>query len=192
MRQAAAEGWRSRAAPKLIEIDRRARLLAGGRLVLDLGAAPGGWSQVAARRGCRVVAVDLLAMAPIAGVVSLRGDIADAAVRERLAARLGRRADLVLCDAAPDLSGVRVADAAACVSLHEAAVDCAARLAGRGTSLLLKTFAGEAAQAAARLGRSHYAAVRMLKPGASRPASAETYMLASNLQKCIRTGADSP
>lgn len=183
VRRAAAAGWRSRAAIKLIEIDRQARLLRPGRLVLDLGAAPGGWSQVAAQRGCRVVAVDLLAIAPIRQVLALRGDIADPALCERLAASLGRKADLVLCDASPDLSGVKVADDEACLLLHEATIRCAAALAGRASSLLLKTFSGAAQQEAARLARRHYAGVRMVKPDSSRPASSEIYMLASNLRK---------
>ena len=189
VRRAAAEGWRSRAALKLVEIDDRTRLLAPGRLVLDLGAAPGGWSQVAAGRGCKVVAVDLIALAPLAQVSALCGDICEAAVRTRLATALGRKADLVLCDAAPNLSGVQAADAAACRSLHEAAIDCALVLAGRGSSLVLKTFAGSAQEAACRIARRHYASVRLIRPGASRRASSEIYLIAGSLQKSRETAA---
>ena len=183
VRRAVAEGWRSRAALKLIDIDSKVRLLAPGRLVLDLGAAPGGWSQVAARRNCTVVAVDLLAIEPLGSVRIECGDITEPAVHERLAERLGGLADLVLCDASPNLSGVRDADQAACLALHEAAVGCAVQLAAAGSSLLLKTFAGDAQQAVARTAGRHYAGIRFVKPQSSRRASSEIYLVASNLTK---------
>jgi 23S rRNA (uridine2552-2'-O)-methyltransferase len=184
VRKAQAEGWRSRAAFKLIEIDRREHLLRRGMLVLDLGAAPGGWSQVVAGRvgpGGRVVAVDLLEIEPLPGVHCIRGDFTDEAVLMQIERELGeRKADLVLSDMAPNISGNWSVDQPRSMALAEAVLEAAGRFLAPGGSLLLKVFQGEGFEALVRESRSRFGSVRLRKPPASRPESRETYLLAGN------------
>lgn len=184
VRKAQAEGWRSRAAFKLLEIDQREHLLRRGMVVLDLGAAPGGWSQVVAQRvgpGGRVLAVDMLDMEPIPGVDCIRGDFTDEAVLMQIEHELGeRRADLVLSDMAPNISGNWSIDAPRSMSLAEAVLEAAGRLLAPGGSLLMKVFQGEGFEALVREARGRFGAVRLRKPPASRPESRETYLLAGN------------
>ncbi|ROR32086.1 RlmE family RNA methyltransferase [Inmirania thermothiophila] len=181
VRRAREEGRRSRAGYKLAELDRRDRLLRPGMVVVDLGAAPGGWSEYAAGRvapGGRVVAVDRLPMAPIAGVDFVQGDFTEAAVAETVRARLGGPADLVLSDMAPSLSGVRDRDRALAEALALAAIDFAEGVLRPGGDLLVKVFEGpELAALRARLGAA-FAAVATRKPPASRARSSELYLLA--------------
>jgi 23S rRNA (uridine2552-2'-O)-methyltransferase len=180
--RAKAEGYRSRAAFKLMELDAKDRLLGPGQTVVDLGAAPGGWAQVAAarvgRRG-RVIAVDLLEMAPVAGVTIIRGDFAtDETLAAIDAAAGGRPVDLVLSDMAPNISGVGASDAARMVYLNELAADFAfERLSGEGV-LLMKTFQGQGFPEMLKALRGRFAQVASRKPDASRDRSAEMYLLA--------------
>ena len=180
------EGYRSRAAYKLIEIDERDRLLGAGALVVDLGAAPGGWSQVAARKaGTRgsVVAIDLLDMPPVPGVTFLQADFASAAGLALVEAALGgRRADLVLSDMAPNLSGIAVSDQARSVALAELARDFALAHLKPDGALLVKVFQGEGYDAFLRSLRAAFVRVVVRKPGASRGESAELYLLARGLK----------
>jgi len=182
VREARARGYRSRAAFKLIEIDDAERLLRPGARVLDLGAAPGGWSQVAAERvgrEGRVVAVDRLPIEPIRGVVVLRGDLAEAAVRDRIGEQLGPAgADLLLCDMAPDLSGVAASDQARMVALGEFALGLAEQYLAGGGDLLMKVFQGEAAETLRAAAAARFAGLAVRKPRASRARSAELYLLA--------------
>ncbi len=182
VREARARGYRSRAAFKLIEIDDAERLLRPGARVLDLGAAPGGWSQVAAERvgrEGRVVAVDRLPIEPIRGVVVLRGDLAEAAVRDRIGEQLGPAgADLLLCDMAPDLSGVAASDQARMVALGELALGLAEQYLAGGGDLLMKVFQGEAAETLRAAAAARFAGLAVRKPRASRARSAELYLLA--------------
>jgi len=184
VRRARARGYRSRAAYKLLEIDRRERLLAPGARVVDLGAAPGGWAQVAAARvgrEGRVVAVDLLGIAPISGVTVLRGDFMTEAVRDDVRAALGgRRADVVLSDLSPNLSGIATTDQARAAELvRAAAAFCRSALDPAAGRFLCKLFQGaEFAGLLAEL-RRDFERVRVLKPAASRSESRETYLLAS-------------
>ena len=130
---AKAQGWRSRAAFKLIELDERFHLIRPGMRVVDLGAAPGGWSQVAVKHGAAsVVGVDLLPMDPIGGAVMLVGDFSDAEVQDRLVEMLGGKADLVLSDMAPNTTGHGATDHLRIVALAEAALAFAAGRAGGG------------------------------------------------------------
>jgi 23S rRNA (uridine2552-2'-O)-methyltransferase len=183
VRRARSDGYRSRAAFKLIEVNTRERLLIPGAHVVDLGAAPGGWSQVAAKAGARVVAIDLLEIAPISGVTMLRGDFREAAVREQVAAALGgRKADVVLSDLSPNVTGIASADQARGAELVRTAADfCRAQLAPRG-ALLVKVFQGEEFTGLLRDLKLLFRDVKTLKPAASRGESRETYLLARGLK----------
>ena len=172
---------RSRAYFKLEQLDRRDRLFRPGQRVVDLGAAPGGWSQYLAARldGGPVVATDVLEMAPLPGVTFVHGDFLDDAAVERVIAALGGvLADAVVSDMAPNLSGVRERDEAGMTELAGAALALAARVLRPGGLLLLKTFEGAGRnETAARL-RECFREVAVRKPDASRSASAECYLVA--------------
>jgi len=182
VRRAQARGYRSRAAFKLLEIDAKDRLFAPGQAVVDLGAAPGSWSQVAAEKAtprALVVAVDVLAMAPLAGVTFVHGDFGEAAVlREVEQALAGRRVDLVLSDMSPNLSGVAAADQARSTHLCELAVEFALTHLAPGGSLLVKAFQGSGFPPLLARIRSGFEQVVSRKPGASRSRSREMYILA--------------
>ena len=148
VRQAQAQGYRSRAAFKLLELDERFHLLRPGQRVLDLGAAPGGWSQVAVQRGAgRVVGVDVLPIAPLAGATFLQADIADPELPPRLVALLGGKADLVLSDMAPNTTGHAATDHVRIVALAELALAVATDMLAPGGAFVAKVFQGGAEQA---------------------------------------------
>jgi 23S rRNA (uridine2552-2'-O)-methyltransferase len=182
VRKAKALGYRSRAAFKLAEIDRSDRLFARGQRVVDLGAAPGGWSQVAAEKvgpDGQVIAVDVLEMAPLPGVEVIRGDFTEEAVlREVERALGGGRVDLVLSDMSPNLSGVAVADQARTVHLCELAFEFGLAHLKPGGSLLVKAFQGAGFPAFLQRLRGSFERVVSRKPGASRSRSSEMYLLA--------------
>lgn len=181
---AIAQGWRSRAAYKLLEIDARERLLKPGAVVVDLGAAPGGWSQVAASRvgpRGRVIAIDCLPMAPIEGVEFLQGDFTSAGDVSGLRELVGGRAvDLVLSDLAPNMSGNRAVDQARSMALAEAAATFAGEVLHPGGAFLTKMFQGEGQVEFEAELRSRFGRFKRLKPKASRPESREIYVLACN------------
>lgn len=182
VQRAKAEGWRSRAVFKLLEIDERDHLLRPGLVVVDLGAAPGSWSQYAARRiqpGGRLVALDLLDMAPLSGVEFIRGDFREDEALGRLQQALqGRRVDLVLSDMAPNISGIAVTDQARAAHLGELTLDfCRLRLR-QGGDLLMKAFQGSGFEALRREIQAGFASVAVRKPAASRDRSPETFLLA--------------
>jgi 23S rRNA (uridine2552-2'-O)-methyltransferase len=176
VRKAREQGYRSRAAFKLLEIDSKEKLLQPGMTVVDLGAAPGGWSQVAAQKvkpGGRVIAIDLLEIAPISGVTVLQGDFRQVA--------LDGRADVVLSDLAPNLSGIANVDQARLLELGLAAVEFCGKALKRDGVFLTKAFHGEAyGELMARL-KQVFARVKVVKPSASRGESAETYVVARGL-----------
>ena len=184
VRQAQALGLRSRAAFKLLEIDKRDRLLRPGMTVVDLGAAPGGWSQVVADRiGAkgRVVALDLLPIDPLPGVTLLQGDFTEQAVLDRLLGQLdGRPVDLVLSDMAPNMSGMKAVDQPRAARLAELALDCARQVLRPDGDLLLKMFQGEGFDPLLAELRVAFAKVVVRKPQASRSRSREVYLLARN------------
>ncbi|WP_462321333.1 23S rRNA (uridine(2552)-2'-O)-methyltransferase RlmE [Halochromatium sp.] len=186
VQQAQRDGYRSRAAYKLIELDQRDRLLRAGQSVVDLGAAPGGWSQVVAKRnGPRgtVVAIDLLEMEPIAGVDVIQGDFREAEDLARLRERIGDQGvDLVLSDMAPNVSGMAAVDQPRMMYLVELTMDFAAQYAKPGSSLVVKAFQGEGFDIALRDLRQGYQQVKIRKPGASRAASREVYLVATGRQ----------
>jgi len=186
VKKAQAEGLRSRAAFKLEELLERDRLLRPGMVVVDLGAAPGGWSQVAARalagRG-RVVALDILDMDALPGVEFIRGDFREDAALAALQALLGQdRADLVLSDMAPNMSGVDQVDQARAMHLAELARDFAQDWLKPGGALLVKLFHGVGFDDYVRDLRRRYDKVVVRKPAASRARSAEVYALATGLR----------
>jgi 23S rRNA (uridine2552-2'-O)-methyltransferase len=178
------EGLRSRAAFKLMEIDDKAKLLKPGAKVVDLGAAPGGWSQVAAKRvragnGGRVVAIDLLAMDPLSGVDFLQLDFLDPDAPERLKALLGGPADVVLTDMAANATGHRATDHLKIMGLAEAAAEFAREVLKPGGAFLAKVLqGGTEVELLASLKRD-FASVKHVKPAASRSDSAELYVLAT-------------
>jgi 23S rRNA (uridine2552-2'-O)-methyltransferase len=180
--RAQAEGWRSRAAFKLLELDDRDRFLRPGSRVVDLGAAPGGWSQVAAARvGAkgRVIALDVLPMEPIPGVTFLQGDFGTDAVLEALRAEVGVRAiDVVISDLAPNVSGVAVVDQPRAMNLAELALDFAGECLVEGGTLVTKLFQGTGFDELVAAVRRRFKRVAVRKPKASRPESREVYLVA--------------
>jgi 23S rRNA (uridine2552-2'-O)-methyltransferase len=183
------EGYRARAAYKLKEIDEAVRLIRPGQVVVDLGAAPGAWSQYLRRRFAAqgaaggaldgtIVALDLLPMEPIEGVAFVQGDFRDDAVVARLEAALGgRRVDVVVSDMAPNLSGIAVADAARVSHLVELAVEFALRHLQPGGTLVAKVFHGSGYSQLVRLFKDSFRVVKPIKPKASRGRSAETFLV---------------
>ncbi|MCB1852476.1 MAG: 23S rRNA (uridine(2552)-2'-O)-methyltransferase RlmE [Gammaproteobacteria bacterium] len=184
VKRAQVDGYRSRAAYKLLEIQGQDKLLRLGQVVVDLGAAPGGWSQVAKRlvgASGRVVALDILSMEPLDGVTFLQGDFREQEPLDRLRAALqGDVVDLVLSDMAPNVSGVSAVDQPKSIYLCEIALDFAKEVLRPGGSMLIKVFQGEGFDQFARELRNHFARVQTRKPNASRPESREVYLVAGN------------
>lgn len=181
VKKAQTDGCRSRAAYKLLEIDARDRLLKPGMTVVDLGAAPGSWCQVVAQRmkgQGRVLAIDLLPVAPLPGVESLEGDFTEAAALAWLEARLdGGRVDLVLSDMAPNISGVGLRDQARHYELCELALDFAVRWLKPEGTFLVKVFQGVGFEAFRHGMQAAFEQVAIRKPDASRDRSTEVYLL---------------
>ncbi len=182
VKRAQREGWRSRAVFKLEEIQQRDRVLVPGLTLVDLGAAPGGWSQYAVQqvgRKGQVVATDILPMEPLPGVEFIQGDFREEAVLHALLNRLnGREIDLVMSDIAPNISGMDAVDQPRAMYLAELAVDFADRVVRPGGDLLIKLFQGEGFDALLKDLRGRYDKVLMRKPKASRARSREVYALA--------------
>jgi 23S rRNA (uridine2552-2'-O)-methyltransferase len=182
VQRARSAGWRSRAVFKLEEIDRREHLLKGGQICLDLGAAPGAWSQYAAARvgkKGRVVATDLVAMPELPAVEFVQGDFREEQVFGEILKRLPQRqVDVVLSDMAPNLSGVDVIDQPRSLHLSELALDMAGRVLKDGGSALIKVFQGAGFPELVQCARGRFRRVKLVKPEASRSRSAEMYLLA--------------
>lgn len=180
------EGYRSRSAYKLTEIDAKDRLLKGGLVVVDLGAAPGGWSQVLARKlgpSGRVVAIDLLPMEPIAGVTFVQGDFGTRKGMAAVEAALdGRKADLVISDMSPNITGIAMTDQARIMALAEIARDFALLHLQPDGAFLIKIFQGAGYDDYFKSLRQGFAKVVVRKPDASRDESAELYLLARGLK----------
>lgn len=181
VQRAQQDGYRARAAYKLIEVDERDHLLKPGAIVVDLGSTPGSWCQVAVKR-CgakgKVLALDILPMEPVAGVDFLHGDFTEDAVLEDLESRLeGARVDVVLSDMAPNLSGVASVDQARSIHLCELALDFAVRHLKPGGQFLVKIFQGDGFMEYRKQMEAAFASVQVRKPKASRDRSAEVYLL---------------
>ena len=185
VQRARREGWRSRAVFKLEQIDRKERLLKPGMTCVDLGAAPGGWSQYVTQTldgRARIVAVDLLPMDALPDVEFLQGDFREDEVLSELLEMLGEsRADLVMSDMAPNISGTKAVDQPRSIYLAELALDFARRVLAPGGSFVCKLFQGEGFDEFVRETRNSFERVRVIKPEASRPGSREVYLVARNL-----------
>lgn len=186
VQMAKADGWRSRAAFKLMEIDDKDHLLKRGEVVVDLGATPGGWSQLAAKRvgeTGQVIALDLLELHPIRGVEFIKGDFREDEVLDQLLQRLkGRQVGLVLSDMAPNISGVSVMDQARAMHLCELALDFAKDHLKSDGAFLVKVFQGTGFEDFMKLMRSTFVTVQSRKPKASRDRSTEIYLLGRTLR----------
>jgi len=184
VKRAQQDGYRCRAVYKLLEIQEKDHLLRPGLTVVDLGASPGGWSQLATRLvggAGRVLALDILPMEPLAGVEFIEGDFRESAVLDHLLTVLaGRVVDVVLSDMAPNTSGVKAVDQPSVMYLAELALDFACRRLRPGGSFLVKTFQGEGFDDFLRAVRTAFTTVAPRKPRASRARSAEQYLLARN------------
>ena len=195
VQKAKAEGYRSRAAYKLLELDKKDRLLVPGQLLVDLGAAPGSWSQVAvAKLGSkgRVLAVDLLPMEPLPGVHFVQGDFREQEVLDALIKALGgRKADLVISDLAPNISGIGVSDQARSMYLCELALEFARHCLKPGGSLLVKVFQGAGFTEFLAGMRKSFAKVGSRKPEASRGRSSEMYLIGKGFKAESEAGAAS-
>lgn len=182
VKKAQREGYRSRAVYKLDEVQQKDRILRPGMVVVDLGAAPGGWSQYAlplvGRKG-RVVAMDILPMEPLAGVDFVEGDFREEIVLQELNNLLSNQTvDLVMSDIAPNMSGMEAVDLPRAMYLAELAVDFAEQTLSPGGDLLMKLFQGEGSDALLHGLRTQFNKVNVRKPKASRPRSREVYVLA--------------
>jgi 23S rRNA (uridine2552-2'-O)-methyltransferase len=181
VRKAKEQGYRSRAAFKLLELNDKEHFLKAGMTIVDLGAAPGGWSQVAAQKvkpGGRVIAIDILDIAPITGVTVLRADFRE---DEVLRALEGAKADAVLSDVAPNFSGIAMVDQSRQLELSLAAVEfCRKALKPEGV-FVVKAFHGGAFEELVAALKAAFGRVRVLKPTASRGESAETYVVSRSL-----------
>lgn len=186
VQQARQAGLRSRASYKLIELIDKDNLLAPGMTVLDLGAAPGGWSQVAARAvgdGGRVYASDILAMDPVPGVEFIQGDFTEEAVYHALLDAIGERpVDLVISDMAPNMSGMAAVDQPAAMYLVELALDMATTILRPGGGFVAKVFHGEGFDDYLKNVRQVFSRVVMRKPKSSRARSRETYLVAQGFR----------
>jgi 23S rRNA (uridine2552-2'-O)-methyltransferase len=176
-------GWRSRAAFKLIELDDRFKLIRRGALAVDLGAAPGGWSQVALKRGAaRVVGIDLLPIDPVSGALFVQGDFTDPGMPGRLAALLGGEADLVLSDMAPNTTGHATTDHVRIMALTEMALDFALQVLAPGGAFAAKVFQGGSERQMLESLKRRFATVRHAKPPSSRKESSELYVVATGFR----------
>lgn len=185
-RQAKEEGYRARSAFKLIQMNETFKLIRRGDRVLDLGAAPGGWSQVARElvgpEG-QVIALDIAAMEPIPGVMILQGDMNSPQVQEEVIKAAGGEMDVVLCDAAPSVSGLRDRDHALSIELAESALHVARQLLRPGGSFVVKVFEGESFPAYLQEVRRSFATVKPHHPPASREESREIYVVARGYKR---------
>ncbi len=186
MQKARKEGWRSRAVYKLEEIDRKIRLLKPDMVVVDLGAAPGSWSQYVTERlkgRVRIVAVDLLPMDSLPAVEFVQGDFTDDETLAELNAAIGDdRVDLVMSDMAPNISGSRAVDQPRSMYLAELALDMCREVLAKGGDFVCKLFQGEGIDAFIAETRLLFGSVKVMKPKASRAGSREVYLVARNYQ----------
>ena len=185
--QSQRDGYRSRASYKLLEIIEKARLIKPGMTVVDLGSAPGGWSQVAAKKVGHqgsVVAVDILPMNPVAGVDFIQGDFTEEEILAELLKTIGNKpVDLVISDMAPNLTGMKAVDQPAVVYLAELAVDLAQQVLTKNGIFIAKLFQGEGFDEFVRITRKVFNVVNLKKPDASRSKSREVYLVAKGLRQ---------
>jgi len=186
VKQAQKDGYRSRASYKLIQLNEKDKLIRPGMLIVDLGSAPGGWSQVAAKlvgaKG-KVIATDILPMDPLENVDFILGDFTEQAVVDRILARLeNRKPDLIICDIAPNISGIDVADQASSMYLVELALDMARQVLKSKGDFVAKVFQGAGSEAYLKELRRSFEKLLIRKPAASRPRSREVYVVAKGFK----------
>lgn len=185
------DGYRSRASYKLIEIDDKDRLIKPGSMVVDLGSAPGGWTQVAVNRvghKGRVIASDILPMDGLAGVDFIEGDFTDDQVFEKILETInGQPVDLVISDMAPNMSGMKAVDQPKAMYLAELAYDMAIKVLAPGGAFVTKIFMGEGFDQYFRDARQHFTKVLTRKPASSRSRSPEVYMVAKGYKKGFKS-----
>ena len=186
VKQAQRDGYRSRSSYKLIQLNERDRLIRPGMLIVDLGSAPGGWSQVATRLAgeqARVVATDILPMDPLKNVDFIQGDFTQESVLNQVLESLGgRKPHLVICDIAPNISGIDSADQASSMYLVELALDFVRQALESQGDFVVKVFQGAGADAYIKDVRSSFDKVFVRKPAASRPRSREVYLVAKGFK----------
>jgi 23S rRNA (uridine2552-2'-O)-methyltransferase len=186
VQQARRDGWRSRAVYKLEQIDQKERFLRPDMVCVDVGSAPGGWSQYVTRKlkgRARIVAMDILPMDSLPDVEFIQGDFQDEAVFEQMLAATGDQGvDLVMSDIAPNITGTRVVDQPRSMYLVELALDFARRVLKPGGSFVCKVFQGEGIDEFVIDARSSFERVKVMKPKASRAGSREVYLVARNYQ----------
>ena len=186
VQQARRDGWRSRAVYKLEQIDQKERLLRPDMVCIDLGSAPGSWSQYVTEKlkgRARIIALDLLPMDALPSVEFIQGDFREDEILGALNTTLGEdKADLVMSDLAPNLSGNKAVDQPRSMYLVELAMDLAARVLRPGGDFVCKLFQGEGSEELIASARQHFQRVRVMKPKASRPGSREVYLVARNYQ----------
>lgn len=180
------EGYASRAAYKLLAIQEKDKIFKPGMMVVDLGAAPGGWSQVAMQsmndRG-HVIAIDLLPMDVPAGVTFIQGDFNDQVILDQLITELqGQRVDVIISDMAPNLSGQKSVDLPKTIHLLELALDCADNILKKNGTFLFKAFQGAGLEEFVKSVKTRFSQVKYRKPAASRPESTEVYVLATGFR----------
>lgn len=176
-RQAKADGYRARSAYKLIELNEKYRLINAGMTILDLGAAPGSWSQVAAKLGAKIVAVDLSPIQPLAGVTTIRGDITKPETVAQIEFVLGGTADLVMSDVAPATSGVHFVDHARSIELARASLQLAIRFLKPEGKFVVKVFQGEDFDVFVKEVKPHFKQVSVHRPPATRGESSEHFVV---------------
>ncbi len=176
-RQAKADGYRARSAYKLIELNEKYRLIRAGMIILDLGAAPGSWSQVAAKLGAQIVAVDLSPILPLAGVTTIRGDITKPETVAQIESALGGNADLVMSDVAPSTSGVHFVDHARSIELARASLQLAIKFLKPDGKFVVKVFQGEDFDAFVKEVKAHFRQVNVHRPPATRGESSEHFVI---------------
>jgi 23S rRNA (uridine2552-2'-O)-methyltransferase len=186
VKQAQKDGYRSRASYKLLELNDKDKLIRPGMSVIDLGSAPGGWSQVAGRLvGAKghVLATDILPMEPVANVDFIQGDFTEEAVFQQILAALGdAKPDLIISDMAPNISGIDAADQAGSMYLLELALDMARQVLKANGNFVAKVFQGEGSDAYIKELRTSFTNVTIRKPEASRPRSREVYVVAKGFK----------
>ena len=185
VKKAAADGYRSRAVYKLIELDEKDQLVRPDSVILELGAAPGGWTQYLSRRAganAVIIASDILPMDGLPGIEFIHGDFTEQSTADEIAAAMeNRRADLVLSDMAPNISGVGVSDQARAMALVELALESAESFLNSTGAFAVKVFQGEGFDSYIKQVRNRFESVKVRKPAASRPRSREVYVVARNL-----------
>ena len=185
VQQARQDGYRARSVYKLIEIDQKHRLISRGMRVVDLGAAPGSWSQYLAKKGANVVAIDLLEIQPIGNIQIIQGDFLEQSSQQALVAALKGGSDLVLSDIAPDASGRRLIDRLKAENIGEAVLNFAAENLVPKGKVLLKLVKGAESELQS-VAKSLFVRVRLLRPKATRDGSSEIYMLAESPLQPVR------